>query len=123
RYERDYYHQVECEKTDDVPGNPWVICTLWQAQYHIAIATNMQELKLAMPLLEWTRKHTLESGVLAEQFDPYSGAPMSVSPLTWSHATVVATCVMYCKKFEEIQQREERDARAAVLSKHPSKKK
>jgi GH15 family glucan-1,4-alpha-glucosidase len=40
--------------------------------------------------------------VLAEQFDPYSGAPMSVSPLTWSHATVVSTCVMYAEKYDQL---------------------
>jgi GH15 family glucan-1,4-alpha-glucosidase len=105
RYERDYYHQVETEKTDEVPGNPWVICTLWQAQYHIARAKTLPELRLALPLLEWTVARTLNSGVLAEQFDPYSGAPMSVSPLTWSHATVVSTCVMYADKHAEIQAR------------------
>lgn len=102
RYERDYYHQVETEKTDDVPGNPWVICTLWQAQYQIAKAKTLTELRLAVPLLEWTVNRTLDSGVLAEQFDPYSGAPMSVSPLTWSHATVVSTCVMYANKHDEL---------------------
>ncbi|MDF1810143.1 MAG: glycoside hydrolase family 15 protein [Phycisphaerales bacterium] len=106
RYERDYYHQVESEKTDDVPGNPWVICTLWQAQYQIAQSETLEELKVAMPFLEWTVGHTLTSGVLAEQFDPYSGAPMSVSPLTWSHATVVSTCVMYIEKHEELVAKE-----------------
>ena len=102
RYERDYYHQVETENTDEVPGNPWVICTLWQAQYHIAKAKTLAELRLAVPLLEWTVDRTLKSGVLAEQFDPYSGAPMSVSPLTWSHATVVTTCVLYAQKHDEL---------------------
>lgn len=102
RYERDYYHQVETEKTDEVPGNPWVICTLWQAQYHIAKAKTLTELRQAVPLLEWTVNRTLDSGVLAEQFDPYSGAPMSVSPLTWSHATVVSTCVMYARKHDTL---------------------
>lgn len=102
RYERDYYHQVETENTDEIPGNPWVICTLWHAQYHIAKAKTLTELRLALPLLEWTAQRTLRSGVLAEQFDPYSGAPMSVSPLTWSHATVVSTCVMYADKFDEL---------------------
>jgi GH15 family glucan-1,4-alpha-glucosidase len=33
RYERDYYHQVERQRVDDVPGNPWVICTLWHAMH------------------------------------------------------------------------------------------
>jgi len=105
RYERDYYHQVETENTDEIPGNPWVICTLWHAQYHITKAKTLTELRLALPLLKWTSQRTLRSGVLAEQFDPYSGAPMSVSPLTWSHATVVSTCVMYAKKFDELQAR------------------
>jgi glucoamylase len=114
RYERDYYHQVESEKTDDVPGNPWVICTLWQAQYHIASATTMAELKLALPLLDWTVGHTRQSGVLPEQFDPYSGAPMSVSPLTWSHATMVSTCVLYTRKYEELKAKEELAAQSSL---------
>jgi len=117
RYERDYYHQVECEKTDEIPGNPWVICTLWQAQYQIAIAKTVDDLKDAMSMLEWTVRHTLKSGVLAEQFDPYSGAPMSVSPLTWSHATVVATCVMYCKKFDELMAKQTLPTATAAKSK------
>jgi hypothetical protein len=30
--------------------------------------------------------------VLAEQVDPYTGAPLSVAPLTWSHAAFVLAC-------------------------------
>ena len=40
----------------------------------------------------------LPSGVLAEQLDPYSQAPLSVSPLTWSHATVVSLVHEYVQK-------------------------
>jgi hypothetical protein len=40
--------------------------------------------------------------VLAEQVDPLSGAPVSVSPLTWSHSTVVATVVGYLRKLEAL---------------------
>ncbi|MBL4591740.1 MAG: glycoside hydrolase family 15 protein, partial [Phycisphaerales bacterium] len=113
RYERDYYHQVETEKTDDIPGNPWVICTLWQALYHIESATTKQELALAMPLFQWCVDRTLDSGVLAEQFDPYTGAPMSVSPLTWSHATYVATCSRYLSKLEELNAKSPANSHAA----------
>ena len=35
-------------------------------------------------------KNALPSGVLAEQVHPVTGKPISVSPLTWSHATFVA---------------------------------
>jgi glucoamylase len=40
----------------------------------------------------------LPSGVLSEQLDPYSKAQLSVSPLTWSHATVVSLVHEYVRK-------------------------
>jgi GH15 family glucan-1,4-alpha-glucosidase len=52
RYEEDYYHRVS-EDTKRVPGNPWVICTLWLAQWTIAKAKNPKELQEALPILEW----------------------------------------------------------------------
>ena len=110
RYERDYYHQVESEKVEDVPGNPWVICTLWQAQWQIAKAKTIEELRTALPLLEWCVKRSLPSGVMAEQFDPYTAAPISVSPLTWSHATYVVACVQYLNKLDELKAAADKDA-------------
>jgi GH15 family glucan-1,4-alpha-glucosidase len=52
----------------------------------------------AIEILEWTAKHALPSGVLAEQIHPTTGEPVSVSPLTWSHSTFVATVMNYLKK-------------------------
>jgi GH15 family glucan-1,4-alpha-glucosidase len=40
--------------------------------------------------------------VLAEQLDPLSGAHISVSPLTWSHSTFVATVLGYLKKYRSL---------------------
>ncbi|MBX3324153.1 MAG: glycoside hydrolase family 15 protein [Phycisphaeraceae bacterium] len=102
RYEHDYYHQVEASDIERVPGNPWVICTLWQAQYVIARARTPAELRQALPLMEWAVSRAFESGVLAEQYHPYTGAPMSVSPLTWSHSTFVVACVEYLRKHEAL---------------------
>ncbi|MEZ6235416.1 MAG: glycoside hydrolase family 15 protein [Phycisphaerales bacterium] len=102
RYERDYYHQVERDKIDQVPGNPWVICTLWHAQWRIAAARNLEELRKALPLLEWAATRALPSGVLAEQFHPHTGEPMSVSPLTWSHATYCMVVVEYLRRYESM---------------------
>ncbi|MDX2118930.1 MAG: glycoside hydrolase family 15 protein [Planctomycetota bacterium] len=102
RYERDYYHQVEREHVDTVPGNPWVICTLWQAQYIIERSRTLEELNQAIPLLEWAVRRADQSGVMAEQFNPYSGAPISVSPLTWSHATFVIAVMEYLKKYDRL---------------------
>jgi oligosaccharide amylase len=101
RYENDYYHQVS-KDLDSVPGNPWFICTLWIAQYRVARAETLEELEESLPILEWVSAHALPSGVLAEQVDPFTNAPLSVSPLTWSHATVVATVIEYLRKLEEL---------------------
>jgi ferredoxin len=102
RYENDSYHRISTD-TAAVPGNPWFICTLWLADYLITRAKTPTDLKLALPIFEWTANHALESGVLAEQVDPYTNAPISVSPLTWSHATVVSTVVKYLEKLEQLQ--------------------
>jgi len=92
RYENDYYHQVSHD-LDIVPGNPWFICSMWLAQYDIASAKTPDKLADAVKILEWVAEHALPSGVLAEQVHPYTNEPLSVSPLTWSHATFV-TCVL-----------------------------
>ncbi|MEL7086925.1 MAG: glycoside hydrolase family 15 protein [Planctomycetota bacterium] len=102
RYEDDYYHQVT-DDVDNVPGNPWFICTLWMADYLIAKAQTPAELREAAGYLEWVADRALPSGVLAEQVHPTTNAPLSVSPLTWSHATVVSTVVSYLNKLEALQ--------------------
>ena len=94
RYENDYYHQVS-QDIENVPGNPWFICTLWLAQWHIATAQTEDDLKPALEILNWAADHALPSGVMAEQVHPYTNAPLSVSPLTWSHATLAMTVREY----------------------------
>lgn len=102
RYENDYYHRISNDIAS-VPGNPWFICTLWLADYYITRAKTPAQLKMALPIFEWTASHALESGVLAEQVNPYTNEPISVSPLTWSHATVVSTVIKYLEKLEQLQ--------------------
>jgi len=102
RYENDSYHRVSSDAAS-VPGNPWFICTLWLADYFITRAQTAGDLKMALPIFEWTASHALESGVLAEQVNPYTNEPVSVSPLTWSHATVVSTAIKYLEKLEQLQ--------------------
>ncbi len=101
RYENDYYHQVS-QDLANVPGNPWFICACWMAEYHIARAQNLDELHEALPWLEWVRTHALPSGILAEQIDPYTDAPLSVSPLTWSHAEFVSAVRWYAGKYRRL---------------------
>lgn len=102
RYENDNYHQVS-QDTANVPGNPWFICTLWLAAWHIAKAKTAEDLKPALEVLHWVSDHALASGVLAEQVNPYNDAPLSVSPLTWSHAAFVTTVLEYLDKLSELE--------------------
>jgi GH15 family glucan-1,4-alpha-glucosidase len=102
RYENDYYHQVS-QDIANVPGNPWFICSCWLAEHAVARAQNLDELHEAVPLLEWVVQHALPSGVLAEQIDPYSNEPLSVSPLTWSHAEYVAAVRWYAGKHRRFE--------------------
>ena len=94
RYEDDAYQRVSRD-TANVPGNPWFICTLWLAQWDIARAQTDADLDRALQLVNWCAGHALPSGVMAEQVDPYTNEPLSVSPLTWSHATLVTTVKQY----------------------------
>lgn len=102
RYEDDTYHQT-IQDTDRVPGNPWFICTLWLADWYITKAQTVEDLKPAAKIMQWVADRALPSGVLAEQVHPETNQPLSVSPLTWSHATVVATTVNYFNKLEHLK--------------------
>ena len=101
RYENDYYYQVTND-IDKVPGNPWIICTLWLALWYLALARTKDDLRRPREILDWAASHCLESGCMAEQIHPFTGAPMSVSPLTWSHATYIETVLEYYKKEKEL---------------------
>lgn len=97
RYQGDFY-QREDDGPEDIPGNPWFISTLWLAEYFIDRAENQQQLQATLPYLEWCGQNALPSGVLAEQVHPGNGAPLSVSPLTWSHSAFVWTVLRYTEK-------------------------
>ena len=102
RYEEDSYQRAVTRP--GVPGNPWVVCTLWLAQYRIAAALNRKDLEQAVPLLKWAADCALPSGVLPEQVHPDSGEFVSVSPLTWSHATLLAALLDYADKAQLLSQ-------------------
>ncbi len=86
RYRDDYYHRVT-ENLHEVPGNPWIISTLWAAQW---FRLNGDEDRWR-ELVDVCVGRRNEMGLLAEQWNPYDGAALSVTPLTWSHAVLVET--------------------------------
>ncbi|MFQ3678326.1 MAG: glycoside hydrolase family 15 protein, partial [Fimbriimonadaceae bacterium] len=98
RYQDDYYFR----QSYDVPGNPWIICTMWLAQAKIQAAEKREDLEEPLHWLRWVLKHAARSGVLPEQLHPITGEHLSVSPLTWSHAEVVKTILDYCDKVRRL---------------------
>jgi len=102
RYKNDYYFQ-QTSDIDRIPGNPWIICTLWVANFEIQTAASLADLESPKRTLEWVTKHALPSGILPEQLNPFDGSPLSVAPLTWSHATLVQSVCKYAAKYKELK--------------------
>ncbi len=82
RYENDLYHRI-----DDTYPNPWIVTTMWLADWYIELGN----LNRALELVNWATKRKSQAGLLAEQFHPRTGKPLSVIPLTWSHAAFCRT--------------------------------
>jgi GH15 family glucan-1,4-alpha-glucosidase len=83
RFEHDGYFMVDNSSL----GNPWIIATLWLAQYYV----RTQQLDRAQHYVEWTMSHAQHSGMLSEQVNPNNGYSIGVSPLVWSHAELINT--------------------------------
>ena len=98
RYTGDRYHKT----SENSPSNPWFISTLWLAEYYIAKANNQEELKPAIEIFNWVERKAMPSGVLSEQIHPYTGEPLSVAPLTWSHGAYVTALIKYLDKLEKL---------------------
>lgn len=100
RYEDDGYYKM----MDAGSPNPWVITTMWVAQYYIKSAKTKDDLKKAYELMEWTCTHATSAGALAEQMHPHTGEHLSTAPLTWSHAEYTITVLDYLNKYRELNQ-------------------
>lgn len=98
RYQCDSYYTMQ----EAGSPNPWVITTLWVAQYLIKRASTAADLIEPLEILNWTVSHATESGTLAEQMHPHTREHLSTSPLVWSHAEYVLTVDAYLKKQAEL---------------------
>ncbi len=107
RYQGDYYFRKSSDIAR-VPGNPWIISTLWVAEWEIARAKSPADLAEPLEKLRWVQRHAMESGVLPEQIDPFTGGPVSVAPLTWSHAAFVWTVLKYVETYNRLTQAAQR---------------
>ncbi len=83
RYDNDNYFRYK----PTYLGNPWIVCTMWLAQYYAASGDRAK----ALNFVDWALDRMSPSGILGEQFDPETGACIGVMPLVWSHAELVNT--------------------------------
>ncbi len=98
RYEGDAYYRMH----DAGSPNPWVVTTLWVAQYYIERARKLTDLKRPLELLAWTVSHAAGSGMLAEQMHPTTRVHLSTAPLVWSHAEYVLAVEAYLEKYRAL---------------------
>ncbi len=89
RYENDYYQRITGDYTG-IPGNPWIITTMWLAQSYIL----QSDFDSAKQLMTWVEGVASPTGMLPEQVSPFDSAPLSVMPLAWSHAEYIKTYFM-----------------------------
>lgn len=99
RYVDDYYYRIDKEGT---PGNAWFVTTLWLAEYYVHKAHNKEMLQPAIEIFNWVVSHALKTGVLSEQIHPHTSEPVSVAPLTWSHAGFVIAVNKYLEKLDNL---------------------
>ncbi|BFH73868.1 glycoside hydrolase family 15 protein [Sulfurisphaera javensis] len=81
RYENDMYKRIKPQP------NPWIITTLWLAEYYLDIGQKDK----AMKYINWVMNRALPSGLFPEQVDPENFLSTSVVPLVWSHAEFIIT--------------------------------
>lgn len=98
RYEGDRYLSIG----NSARSNPWIITTLWLAQYHLKRAKTEKDMEPVKKWLRYVVDHAGPSGVLSEQLDPMTGVPVGATPLVWSHAEYVITITRYLNKLEEL---------------------
>lgn len=90
RYERDEYFK------DTDLANPWFITTMWEALRKLnAPEVTEDTFQYVEHVLGWVEQYKYNSGVLAEQLNPYTGESRSATPLVWSHAVYVETVLKY----------------------------
>ncbi|MEK7610498.1 MAG: glycoside hydrolase family 15 protein [Patescibacteria group bacterium] len=98
RHENDSY----CRTADLCAGNPWIVTTMWLAQYYLQTANSVSELEPVKKLLLWAARSASPAGILPEQLDQITGAPVSVAPLVWSQAEFIRTVIRYLEKLERL---------------------
>ncbi len=98
RYENDNYYR----EGGSTVSNPWIVTTLWEVQRRMRFCEKMEDLKVLGEELNWVIDRMGNLPVMAEQYHPFSGAPLSAVPLAWSHSVYVETVLLYIERMTQL---------------------
>jgi len=89
--------------TAGIPGRPSTVATTWLAQYLTARARNVDELKQALPILQWAVDNAGPAGLLAGTLHPTDPNQRAGQADLWAHAEFVIAVIEYLEKLEQLQ--------------------
>jgi GH15 family glucan-1,4-alpha-glucosidase len=101
RYEDDPVDSVGTELAD-VPGNPWIMPTLWMGIHALRVARRAQDLDPTRTILLWCAARAGKSGHLAEHLHPYGGETKGIAPSMRTHAWFVWAVVDYVERMRDL---------------------
>jgi len=112
RYENDPVDSVGTELAD-VPGNPWIMPTLWMGVHALRVARRVQDLDPTRTIFLWCAARAGRNGLLAEQLHPYGGEIKGSAPSMQAHAWFVWAVVEYVERMRDLSRCERCGSRAA----------
>ncbi|MFC1745083.1 hypothetical protein ACFL35_13905 [Candidatus Riflebacteria bacterium] len=87
---------------NEIAGPPFLKITLWEALWKIGRANTRADLATANENFNWLSYRAMESKILGEQFDPYSGISHHLAPSPLAHAWYIIALSRYIKKMRQL---------------------
>lgn len=112
RYENDPVDSVGTDLAD-VPGNPWIMPTLWMGLHALRVARRVQDLDPTRTIFLWCAARAGRTGLLAEQLHPYGGETKGAAPSMQAHAWFVWAVLDYVERMRDLSRCERCGTRAA----------
>ncbi len=105
RFEKDFPvgDDVSGQIASGILGYPSFVATFWLAQFLIAKAKTPNELKYAIPILEWAMSNATSSGFLTDIVNPNNiEISQAECPYILAHAELIITVINYLEKLEKL---------------------
>lgn len=102
RFEGDFSPSAPEPHLSGMPGIPCFMTTFWLAEYLVARARNLPELKQALPIFEWAIANASGTGLIPETPTLAAPAGISLRPSLWAHAEFIIAVTRYLEKLQTL---------------------